>query len=81
MENRNRKRRKTKIDLAFDRAMVLTVSVIRSAQGKMNPDDFAYGTPEFERAADDYLEDLTRAFDRHSAGVARGEDDLRYTCS
>jgi len=81
MENRNRKRRKTKIDLAFDRAMVLTVSVIRRAQGKPNPDDFACGSPEFERAADDYLEDLTRAFDRHRAGVARGEDDLRYTHS
>ncbi|WP_043289132.1 hypothetical protein [Paraburkholderia oxyphila] len=81
MENRNRNPRKAKVDLAFDRAMVLTVSIIRRAQGKTNPDDFAYGSPEFEQAADDYLEDLTRAFDRHSAGVARGEDDLRYSHS
>lgn len=57
--------------------MVQTVTLIRRAQGKANPDDFVCGSPEFERAADDYLEDLTQAFDRHSAGVARGEDDLR----
>ncbi|WP_322057286.1 hypothetical protein [Paraburkholderia sp. J63] len=79
MENTNRKQRKAKIDLAFDRAMVMTVSVIRRAQGKTNPDDFAYGSPEFERAANAYLEDLARALDRHNAGVARGEDDLRYS--
>ncbi|MDR3097899.1 MAG: hypothetical protein LBV73_12600 [Paraburkholderia sp.] len=55
----------------------MTVSIIRRAQGKRNPEDFASGSPEFEQAADEYLEDLTRALDRHSAGVARGEDDLR----
>ena len=79
MENPNSKRRRAKIDLAFDRALVLTVSAIRRAQGKANPEDFESGSPEFEHAADGYLDDLKRALDRHHAGVARGEDDLRYS--
>ncbi|KVG32845.1 hypothetical protein WJ30_10760 [Burkholderia diffusa] len=50
-------------DPRYDEAMALerTVRVVRRAQGKSNPADFVYGSPEHQAAEEDYLRDLLRA--------------------
>jgi hypothetical protein len=42
-------------------ALENTVRVIRKAQGKPNPEDFPYGSPEWYRADEAYMLDLLRA--------------------
>jgi hypothetical protein len=44
-----------------DQALENTVRVIRKAQGKENPEDFPYGTPEYHKADEQYMRDLLRA--------------------
>ena len=47
----------------YDEAQALenTIRVVRKAQGKMNPEDFAYGSAEWHAADEDYMRDLLRA--------------------
>jgi hypothetical protein len=45
-----------------DQALEHTVRVIRRAQGKNNPEDFPYGSPEWHKADEAYMRDLWRAF-------------------
>jgi hypothetical protein len=44
-----------------DQALEHTVRVIRKAQGKQNPEDYPYGTPEYHQADEQYMRDLLRA--------------------
>lgn len=39
----------------------MSVSVIRKAQGKLNPSDCEANTAEYEKVVDDYADDLERA--------------------
>ncbi|ENH6337990.1 hypothetical protein ABWH74_001290 [Burkholderia vietnamiensis] len=50
-------------DPGYDEAQALerTVRIVRKAQGKKNPGDFAYGSPEHQAAEEEYLRDLLRA--------------------
>ncbi|MGA7781264.1 MAG: hypothetical protein WCA85_26655 [Paraburkholderia sp.] len=47
----------------YEQAQALenTVRVIRKAQGKHNPEDFPYGSPEWHKADEAYMRDLLRA--------------------
>lgn len=45
------------------RALEATVSTIRRAQGKLNPQDCEPGTPAFDRITREFLRDLVRAMD------------------
>jgi hypothetical protein len=42
-------------------ALENAVRVTRKAQGKKNPEDFPYGSPEWHAADEDYMRDLYRA--------------------
>lgn len=42
-------------------ALENTVRIVRRAQGKKNPEDFPYGSPEWHDADEDYICDLVRA--------------------
>jgi hypothetical protein len=42
-------------------ALEMTVRATRRAQGKKNPEDFPYGSPEWHEADEDYMRDLYRA--------------------
>jgi hypothetical protein len=47
-----------------------TVRVIRKAQGKKNPEDFPYGSSEWQEADEAYVRDLLRA-------MGENPDDLK----
>ena len=42
------------------RALALSIAAIRKAQGKRNPVDFAVGSPDWERAGEDFARDVLR---------------------
>ncbi|MGC2944201.1 hypothetical protein [Burkholderia ambifaria] len=50
-------------DPRYDEAMALesSVRVVRKVQGKNNPENFVYGSPEYQAAEEAYLRDLLRA--------------------
>jgi hypothetical protein len=49
----------------------LTVAAMRKAQGKPDPNDFPVGTPEFEAAELDFLEDVLSFMDAHGKKSAQ----------
>jgi hypothetical protein len=46
------------------RALALSIAAIRKAQGKRNPVDFVVGSPDWERAGEDFARDVLRVLSR-----------------
>lgn len=56
------------------RALEASIRVIRRAQGKRNPEDFAAGSPECLAAMEDFARDISRVIDQYPDTPARDDD-------